>query len=173
VSNDLAAPADIADFPGAPFTDALVDAAVSDLRGEAGWHIAPSRADDEVELDASGGVWLFLPSLYVTAVTLVEDTSSDVAVPITDYKVKRNGRLYRAGGWPPGINTVRVTMTHGYAETPPDLLPVIAGRCQFLAENSAYTQEGTGPFSAHLRDPATQATVTSSALSRYRLIGFG
>lgn len=172
MTNDLAAPTDLSDFPGAPFADSLVDAAVADVRGEAGWHIAPEQ-DDVVELDPSGGVWLFLPSLYVTSVTLVEDIRGDVPVPITDYKLKRNGRLYREGGWPPGVSTVRVTMTHGYEETPPDLLPVIAGQCQTLGTNSAVAQESAGQLAVRYRDPATGVPTTHPTLNRYRLRGFG
>lgn len=173
MSNDLATPADLADFPGAPFANALVDAAVGDVRGEVGWHIAPSKTETGVELDSTGGVWLFLPSLYVTAVTLVEDISSDVAIPITDYKLKRDGRLYRASGWPPGISTVRVTMTHGYTDTPPELLAVIAGRCQTLRTDSAVAQESAGQLAVRYRDPATGQPVMDPVLSRYRIRGFG
>lgn len=173
MSNDFATPGDLDDFPGAPFTDALVDAAVGDVRGEAGWHIAPPRVADEVELDSTGGVWLFLPSLYVTEVTLVEDISGTAPVQITDYKVKRNGRLYRAGGWPVGVSVVRVTMTHGYADTPPELLPVLAERCQSISTNSTVAQEQAGQLSVRYRDAAAAPVPVHPTVSRYRIRGFG
>lgn len=172
MTNDLVAPTDLADFPGAPFTDSLVDAAAADVRGEVGWHLAPGK-EHVVELDPTGGVWLFLPSLYVTAVTLVEDITGDVPVQITDYKMKQNGRLYRAGGWPPGVSTVRVTMTHGYDEIPPDLLPIVARRCQTLGTHGAVAQESAGQLSVRYRDPVTGQVVVDPVISRYRLRGFG
>ena len=43
--NDLLGPNELSGFPGAPFTDQVVDSAVAALRAAAGWHIAPSRTE--------------------------------------------------------------------------------------------------------------------------------
>lgn len=169
MTNDLAAPDDLAEFPGAPFADSLLDAAVSAVRGEVGWHIAPSR-NDTVDVDSRGGRYLFLPSLYVTAVTTVEDVTGDVATAIDDWRFSANGTLYRAAGWPAGTAAVRVAMTHGFASCPADLLSVLAERCQLSAVNRAYAREGVGPFSVTLRDRADRAAV-DPAVARYQLPG--
>lgn len=151
MSNTLAAPGDLTDFPGAPFVDALVDAAVASLRREVGWHIAPS-VDETLTVDASGGHWLMLPTMHLTAVAEVRNVSGDGdPVVITGWRFKRSGMLYRAGGWPHGVGAIEVDVTHGEAETPPELLPVIAERCQVAKRRVDLNSRSLGDLSENYR----------------------
>lgn len=124
---DLALPDDVLGFPGAPFAQAQLTAAGDLVRRECGWHIAPSETDT-VTLDSDGSAIQWLPSRYVTAVTVVNDMSSGAPVDITSsVKWRQDGRIYMPYGFPSGIGVLQVTFTHGYDACPPDLARVVAG----------------------------------------------
>lgn len=152
MANDLLQSSELDEFPGAPFAQSIVDAAVSGLRAEAGWHIAPERTET-VTVDGTGEVLLKLPTLRLGTIAEVRDVT-DPALPVvlTDWRVSRAGILYRALGWPLGFGTVEVDMTHGYAEVPADLFALVAERCQRLAINSVASQQAAGPFSMTVRE---------------------
>lgn len=157
---DLVSSADLADFPGAPFPDTVVEAAAESVRDAAGWHIAPSRT--ETARIATEGRTLTLPSLYVTAVSAIRDvTDAANVVDVTDFEWDTNG-VIRLGyavvwGWSWRCRrTFEVDFTHGYDICPAPLLPVIAAR----AQQNPVTQVGQVRF-------ATADTIT--ALSRYRI----
>jgi len=81
--------------------------------------------DDEYTFDVRP-LWdrLFLPELPVGEVTEVVENGVTL-VDGTDYKLGRDGILYRVGAyWYPGIQTVIVTYSHGYVTTPEDVLSV-------------------------------------------------
>jgi hypothetical protein len=170
VANDLVTPSDLSDFPGAPYDDTIVDIAVAQLRNEAGWHIAPVRVET-IEVYSLGGPHLWLPSLRVLAVTEVRIGD----VTYTDGWTEHRSTLHRSGGWAVGI--AEVDIEHGYADTPLELLPLVA----FYAGNvtdprdpavSQRTQTA-GPFSETLSygsSSAATATLTvNPALERYAL----
>src|SRR5690349_17879952 len=91
--------------------------AEAEVRGYCGWHVAPS-VTEEVTVEGDGGSVLLLPSLRVTAVASVIDEDGNA---VTDWKVRRNGVLRRAGGWRCGVEYT-VTLTHGYDQPPADLV---------------------------------------------------
>ena len=130
MANDLAAPADLDGLPGAPFTNDEVDAAVSALRAECGWHIAPMSDDPvTIALDVPWREsWLNLPTLKLVTVDEVRTTSDDAVVDPNTYQVSmaQGGIRLLCGFWPYGFGTIEVDFTHGYESCPPDLLPVIA-----------------------------------------------
>lgn len=121
--NTLVDPTDIMDFPGGPFEDQVVDAAVASVRAEAGWHIAP-QVTQTLTVDSYGGTLLILPSRRIVAVTAVRNvtTGSETLGNWT----RMSGGIYRRTGWPIGV--LEVDLTHGYATTPEDLLPAVAAR---------------------------------------------
>jgi hypothetical protein len=164
MANDLVTPDELVGFPGAPFGDQIVDAAVGEVRGEARWHIAPSRTET-LTLDSDGGTRLVLPTLRLAAVSAVRDTSGDTPVDIADYRWSKSGILYRFGGWPCGFQAVEVDVVHGYDSCPPELLPVVAGRAQASAINWNVASRAIGPFSETYRT----AAVADPALARYML----
>ena len=128
MSNDLAAPEDLAGFPGAPFTENQVDAAVAAVRSAARWHIAPER-EETVTLDvAAYDSWLRLPTRKLVSVDEVRDVDADEVIEDTGYRVSLNLAQVKRSGyyWPCGYGAVEVDMTHGYESCPADVLPVIA-----------------------------------------------
>lgn len=171
MSNDLLAPEQLDDFPGAPFADTVVDAIVARLRREAGWHIAPARIET-VTVDGSDTRLLVLPTLELTNVTEVRDVTvlaSPTVVP--DWRAARAGMLRRPGGWPRGFRSVAADITHGYEDCPPDLLPVIATLCRLSTTDGEVSQEALGSWSVTLREslPADQAeTLQAYSIPRFR-----
>lgn len=171
MANDLVTPDELAEFPGAPFTDAAVDAVVARLRREAGWHIAPQKTET-VTVDGVSTRLLPLPTLELTDVTEVRDVT-DAASPVvvTDWRAARAGVLRRGGGWPRGYLSVEADITHGYAECPADLLPVIATLCKLAIVDGEVEQESLGSWSVTLREslPQDQAeTLQAYAIPRIR-----
>jgi hypothetical protein len=167
MTNTLVAPTNLADFPGAPFSDALVDAAVSAVRGEAGWHIAPA-VTETVVVESDGGAYLFLPTLQLTAVTAVRNVTDEDATPttVTGWRSHntarfRAGLLHRPAGWARGV--FEVDITHGYAACPDDLLPVLAEVARAFAAGGRAIQESRGPYSV------TWQRDNSTALAKYKI----
>jgi hypothetical protein len=137
MTNTLVTALQLAPFPGSPFDDQHVDAAVADIRAEAGWHIAPV-VTETVTVSTSGG-WglLILPSLKVATVTAVRDVTNVTPRTVTGWRLRPGGLLYLAytGSWTCGY--YEVDLQHGYATTPKDLLPVIASRAAEVATASS------------------------------------
>jgi hypothetical protein len=168
MTNTLAAPADLADFPGAPFSDALVDAAVSAVRGEAGWHIAPA-VTETVIVESVGGPHLFLPTLQLTAVTAVRDvTSEDIAaVAVTGWRSHntarfRAGLLFRPAGW---RGVYEVDLTHGYAACPDDLKSALAERARTIRSGGRVKQQAAGPYSVNFDSEG----LATDPVAKYRI----
>lgn len=155
MSNDLADPPDLADYPGAPFSQQVVDGAVGALRRRAGWHIAPLKTET-VTVDGSDTRLLVLPTLQLTAVSEVRDVSGTSPVVLHNWSAARAGMLRRADGWPCGFLAVAADITHGYVECPPDLLSVIATLCTLSTTNGQVEQESLGSWSVTLREALSQ-----------------
>lgn len=153
---------DLQGFPGAPFSDAVVAAASGAIRTEADWHIAP-EVTETLELETHLSRVVLLPTLRVKEVTAVRN--ADDGKVLTDWRVNKSTGvlLKRVGTWP---EFIEVDLTHGYAECPPELLPVIAERAQRGAAGLV-RQESLGSRSvtyAAEYDPAA-----SGVLARYTL----
>ena len=151
---ELVTPADLVDFPGAPFKSSTVEAAAGQVRRICGWHIAPSLTET-VTLDHDGGPVLYLPSLYVTDVVSVKDAMGGTPREIMGWRWSGAGMV--EGSFPRGFRAVEVTLTHGYVECPADLLPVLASRTQRRAmqeslgsRSVAYSAEGDRAFESTL-----------------------
>lgn len=147
-------------FPGAPYSDAVLQAAAESVRADCGWHIAPVEAAT-VEVAVAGGVAL-LPSLQVVEVTAVRTAVSQTV--LTGWRVdKGSGVLFGLGS----VSRVEVDYTHGYPDCPPALKPVIAERARAMAAGGYVRQESLGARSVTLA--GFEGGGTSDALSRYRL----
>lgn len=145
---------DLADFPGAPFKDSTVKAAAGQVRRICGWHIAPSLTQS-LTLDHDGSSVLYLPSLRVTDVASVRDLTGSTPREISNWRWSGAGMI--EGSFPGGFRAVEVTLTHGYAECPDDLLPVLASRTQRRAmqeslgsRSVSYSAEGDRAFESTL-----------------------
>lgn len=142
---DLVMPDDLESFPGGPFDASVVESAANWVRSTAGWHIAP-EITETVTLDSSGDPYLVLPTLKLSEVSAVRDvTDPDFPVTVTGWaKSRSKAVLYRRRGWPCGFEALEVDLVHGYEECPPELLPVIAERCQVSGVNRSVSQEQSG-----------------------------
>lgn len=168
MSNTLVNPSDLNGFPGAPFSEQIVDSAVAELRREAGWHIAPGITETVV-VDGSHTTVLLLPTLRLTAVTEVRDVSSDTPEALEQWRSIRRGALYRRCGWPCGLEVVEVDMTHGFAETPADLLPVIAEKARLGVSDERVSSETAGGESISYRTNGGLSDGSEKTFSFYKL----
>lgn len=166
--DDLIAPADLTEFPGAPFAASQVAAAAGQIRDICGWHIAPSQAET-LTLDTDGSTVLPLPTLKVTAITEIRDVTGDTPAVLTGWRFSSAGILVRAAGWPTGVAAVEVDLTHGYDACPDALLPVIAERCQLFNRDGSIRQESLGSRSATFG--IAEASPSASTLARYTVPG--
>lgn len=181
-TNDLADPSDLAGLPGAPFTDAEVDAGVAAVRNAAGWHIAPVRADTVV-LSAHGHRLLRLPTRKLVSVEAVWDVLGDAVssgdpgelVADSTYRiiVSRNGVLKTSGYWVCGLDRLEVEFTHGYSECPPELLPVIAEAATLIRRDASARTLTAGPFTLQVGVSTSLPLSTADTLDRYRLVELG
>ena len=155
MANDLVDPSMLADFPGAPFGDGPVDAAVGAIRAVAGWHIAPERTETVV-VDSRGGAVVYLPTRYLIAVTEVRDMTDTVPRVITDWRDSVRGKLQLGYpcGWPIGLGAIEVDIVHGYEICPPELLPIVAEYARAVSSTDpAKSQESLGKWSVSYHAP--------------------
>lgn len=148
---------DLQGFQGAPFKHETVKAASEQIRRVCGWHIAPT-IEETLILDHSGGPVLYLPSLFVLDVVSVKDHRTGRELPNWHW----SGVGMVEGQFPTGFRSVEVTLEHGYAECPADLLPVVASRTQ-----RRVMQESLGSRSVSFS--AEGDTAFESTLDLYRL----
>lgn len=149
-------------FPGAPFAPSLVASAVDSVRSIVGWHIAPVITETRW-LWCKGGTLLALPTLKLDP----NQTASVVAggqTYLPDH-ADPDGLLYRLAGWPFG--RVAVTFTHGFAQCPPELLPILAEKASEAGRDASVAQESVLSRSVTYRplDPVSALSV----LARYTL----
>lgn len=167
MANTLVDPADLADYPGAPFTQAVVDSAVAALRGDCGWHIAPVLTET-VTVDGSDTRLLFVPTLKLVSVSAVRDVTGAAPIALTGWRKSGAGMLSRAAGWPCGFDAVEVDLVHGYAETPAELLPAVAYYCQAQRNDETVSAETLLSWSKTFRS----SSKTSPSLVGQVLGGF-
>jgi hypothetical protein len=141
MTNTLVDASELAGYPGAPFSPAVVDSAVAALRGDCGWHIAP-EITETLTLNGSPDKTLILPTLRIVEITAIRDVSGDTPVVLTGWRqASKAGLLWRDEGWPEGLEVVEVDLTHGNTETPPDLLPAVAYYVQSQSSDSTVSTE--------------------------------
>ena len=169
MANTLVDPADLADYPGAPFTQAVVDSAVAALRGDCGWHVAPVLTET-VTVDGSDTQTLFLPTLKLVSVSAVRDVTRTTPVAVTGWRMVRAGRLIRVAGWPCGPDAVEVDLVHGYADTPAELLAAVAHYCQAQRVDSNVSTESLLSWSRTLRSSSeTSPDLVAKVLGDFTL----
>ena len=155
MTNTLVDPPDLAAYPGAPFPQSVVDAAVANLRGDVDWHIAP-EVTETITVDGSPDDLLVLPTLRIVTVTAVRDVSGTTPVTLTGWRVnKKAGLLQREEGWPEGFEALEVDLTHGYTNTPAELLPAVAYYCQRQAVDASLSSDSLGAWSESYGSPAS------------------
>lgn len=156
---------DLAEFPGAPFTQSIVDAVVTRLERELGWHVAPVKTETLRARMPAGAArdQLLLPSRHVTGVTAVRKANG---APILGWTLTGASEAILEGCWGPGWYDVDAT--HGYEKVPADLLAAIAAACVQERTDPSISSWTSGPFSASLRAggaPAAAATLLAYTVS--------
>lgn len=163
--NTLVHHTELEDYPGAPFAQSIVDAAVDRLRRDVGWHIAPQVTETR-KVDGHGGRLLVLPTLQLVNVTEVRDITGDTPEVLDEWRKSAIGILTRDAGWPCGLEAVEVDMVHGHSTTPLELLAVVADLCRATQSDPRVQQERLGNWSRTLRGTAA-GTDMAEVLSRY------
>jgi hypothetical protein len=97
----------------------LLEVGAQEVRSRCGWHIAP-EITETVTVEGLGAA-LLLPTLHLTGITSI--FRDDVGIPLDHVTWKPNGIVT---GYSFGAGDYVVTFTHGHAECPPELIPVIA-----------------------------------------------
>ncbi len=168
-STPLVVADDLAEFPGAPFSDTVATSAGESIRSEVGWHIAPELTET-LTVDSDGGRYLFLPTLRLVDVTEVRDVTSDTPRVLDGWRQSEKGILYRVGGWPVGMSALKVDLTHGYPTCPPALLPAVAAYAQAIKRGGRVTQESLGSRSVSFATSGDGSSLLS-VVARYALRG--
>lgn len=158
MANTLVSAAELADFPGAPFADVIVDDAVAQLQILAGWHIAPV-VTETIVLDHDGGRDLLLPSRKVVKVDEIRDMSGSTPAVITGWRLSPAG--YVTGCWPRGTAVLEVDLTHGYAQTPAPIRAAVARLAASLKRESGVQSVSIDDYSTQYfgRDPGAGGVV--------------
>lgn len=114
-----------------------------------------------VVITGSCDQWLRLPGPPVTAVSAV--SIDGTALASTEYKLA-DSALWRSSGWQPQYepSLVTVTMTHGLAEVPPDVVGMVCVLVAGALRASRAVSDGSG-----LAPPP--ADVASLAIDDYRV----
>lgn len=109
------------DIANQALSSAMLAVASSTVREAAGSPI--DRNTSTVKLDGWGDTLLRLPGLPVVSVSSVEVDGS----AITDYKLTASGSLWRARGWGDDWEpaSIEVTMVHGLATVPADIVDLV------------------------------------------------
>lgn len=127
---------DLSSFQGAPFADAVVRAAEASIRRDCNWHIAPV-VTETVKVKCRNPWFLVLKTLRIVSVTSV---TGDDSVAVTGFTVEDPATLCPpVNSWWVVGRTYTVVLSHGY-DSAPDLLPVVASRCQRQVQDSSLTQ---------------------------------
>jgi hypothetical protein len=108
------------DVENGTLVDLMLNAASWIIREAAGNVI--SQVTSSIKLMAPVGRWMLLPGPVAAVTAVLVDGD-----PVTDWKLL-NGMLFRSCGWQPWCEPVevQVTLTHGYAEVPADIVNLCA-----------------------------------------------
>lgn len=162
MANDLASPTDLAGLPGAPFTEAQVDAAVQAVRNAAGWHIAPERTETVVLDIVCAERRLRLPTRKLVAVAEIRDADTDEVVVADTYRVSHAlAQVKRSSWWTSGFETVEVDMTHGYETTPADVLAVVANAVGLARRDPTVQRVSLDDFATSYNTEATRSAIAA------------
>ena len=142
-----------------------VEAAEEAVRRYCGWRIADSITET-VTLDGKGGLTLFLPSMYVTAIASI--VADGVTLSASAYEWSTSGRVDRVGGcWPRKPRSIVIQMTHGYAVCPPEVREFIKMLATSGAGSAPLSKAQVGQVAVTYGSP----TPAWSVLDPYRRIG--
>ena len=162
--SSVIAPEDLEGLPGAPFTQASIDAAVAAIVADCGWHIAPVK-QSKVQVPG-GSSLIMLPSLHVTDVVSVKDMES--GRELTGFVWLEKGMIYLRGNAP---RFVEVVFEHGFDEFPEDLRGVVAALASVVKQGGRITAESLSGHSISIDASEAASSVQDPILARYTVPG--
>lgn len=157
----LVDPSDVKTYPGGPFSEDIVTSAGASVRSDAGWHIAPV-VRETIEVYPAPMEVLFLPTMKIKEVHSITDPNGNEMDH--DGIIRGEGIILRKEGWPKKV--ISIDLSHGYEECPPDLIPVIASRCQASGMDTTVSQEASATESIMYTAPIGTKKVIRE-ISRY------
>lgn len=162
---DTITPAQLADFPGAPFTASIIASAQARLERVLGWHVSPSKTETVTATGTRGDDRdrLILPSRYITAVAEVRDGNSTI---VPTWRLAGASEAILVGCWTPD-EVYEADIVHGYDAPPADLFPELAAMCSSILRDPTVASESAGPFSVTLRNQILAGSSTLRAYSIY------
>ncbi|WP_051637265.1 hypothetical protein [Rhodococcus sp. UNC363MFTsu5.1] len=165
---EIVTPEELAAFQAEDGIDELsLAAAISEVRGYCGWHIAPQRTE-ALTLDGPGLSLLLLPTMQVAELDKVVENGVELAAGAFEWSAK--GMLRKRSGWTDRWRSIEVTLTHGYAKAPAELIRLIlAAATAQIDDGAAGSAEKVGPFEFSV---AQLQPHQLAILNRYRL-GWG
>ena len=146
-------------------TAAILDRSLAEVRRWCGWHVTPVKTADQITLDGPGGTMLWLPTLYLSAVTAITEDGN--AVSLNDVEWSATGMIRKTLQrlWTEKLRGITVTFNHGYA-TAPDfdnvVLSVADRKSQAPTGGPAV---GIGPFRFSENRPVTGSPFTVEELA--------
>lgn len=147
MANSMAQVSDLAWFPGAPHSQGLVDAAVSELRSRLGWHVAPV-VTETLTLDHDGGPDLILPTRKIVTISQIRDVSGTTPTTLTGYRASKETGIVTGCSWPRGLAVLEVDLIHGYEKAPEDLLAAVAAMTAYLKSDTRVSSVQIDDFQA-------------------------
>lgn len=156
--------------------DQRLEQAEALVREFCGWHIAPSRTGVTHTVRTYGGRDIFLPSMYVTAVSSVTEAGTTLTVDDDYTWLAPSGVIRRVGYWARD-EEVAVTFTHGYPFPPAAVVGIVQSVAQRAVDNpGSLVRTQRGPFSDTYSTTGTNQVATLSLLDseketlrRYRI----
>ena len=139
-------------------TQNLVTDALAAVRKYCGWHVAPVHTAEGFVLDGMGGHILSLPTMQL--LDLIAVTDDDVILdPDTELDWSELGLVVKKSGarWSKRYGSIRVTMTHGFAQVPGDWRAAVLR----IVDRAAVTvgvpgdAAGAGPYSISVSAPGS------------------
>lgn len=157
---------ELADFPGHPFPEQVLDSVAEQVRAIVGWHVAPV-IEETVLVRSRGSDVLVLPTLRVVEVIAVEDARTGAEV--TGWFNWEDGTVERAGGGFP--DAVRVTLKHGYDTCPAALLRPIVDEVKADIAGGRVTSESLASRSVSLQSGGSSlgSDLVAPILARYTI----
>lgn len=98
--------------------------------------------NETIRLDGDGSAYLLLPAFPVREISV--SIGSLVLTEGIDYTVaRRHGSVFKAGGWPHGLENITVTYSHGLDPVPDGIVDAVLEHATTLALAYAHIQQET------------------------------
>lgn len=166
--------ADLAAFK-AGSEEFFIRAAAEEVRKYCGWHVAPSRVEENVRRGITRDGVILLNSLYVTDVAAVQVDGRTLVS--SEYSWEECGLIHRTEPSWPRDDYALVSFTHGYEEAPANIKAVVFELAAAAKERPSGNLKSIGSLSYNYsfsdRSGVTMSPEQMSRLASYRVVTFG